>query len=140
MIPLFFFGVQIERHMGSSEFLLYYLGTGTLAGLFSLLIFYLTGQHLIPLVGASGAIFAVLLAFATYFPNARIFILGIFPMKATTLVLVYGGIELFNTLFVRNTGVAHLTHLAGLGFGYLYFLIREGINPIKVFMDSSRRY
>ncbi|MFP4564727.1 MAG: rhomboid family intramembrane serine protease [Spirochaetia bacterium] len=140
MLGLFFFGVQIERHMGSSEFLLYYLGTGTLAGLFSLVVYLLTGQYQVWLLGASGAIFAVLLAFATYFPQARIFLFGIIPIRAPVLVIGYTLIELFSQFFSARSGVAHLTHLAGFGFGYLYFLIREGINPIKVFMDSSRRY
>jgi membrane associated rhomboid family serine protease len=138
MLGLFFFGVQVERRMGSSEFLLFYLLTGFMAGLFSLLVFYLTGSVII-LLGASGAVFAVLLAFATFFPDANIYIFGLIPVRAPLLVTGYAVIELVSQFLSVRSGVAHLTHLAGFGFAFLYFLIRFEINPIKVFIQSSRR-
>ncbi|MBN2510011.1 MAG: rhomboid family intramembrane serine protease, partial [Spirochaetales bacterium] len=81
MLGLFFFGYQLEEHLGSYEFLLYYLLTGVLAGVFSFAIYVVTGAYGVVLLGASGAVFAVLLAFATYFPDARIFIMGIIPVR-----------------------------------------------------------
>ncbi len=133
MLGLFFFGMQVERRIGSYEFLLFYLLTGVLAGIFSFLIYYLTGSYNVILLGASGAIFAVLFAFAVYFPNAQIYIMGIFPVRAPVLVIGYTAIELFSQITSARTGIAHLTHLAGFGFAYLYFIIRLGINPIDSF-------
>ena len=132
MLGLFFFGSQVEEEMGSYEFLLFYLLTGTLAGVLSLGIYWFSGSYQVFLLGASGAVFSVLLAFATYYPNARIYIFGIFPVRAAVLVIAYTGIELFSQMF-GGRNVAHLTHLAGFLFAYLYFLIRVGINPIRQF-------
>ena len=137
MLALFFFGQAVERRMGSREFLLFYLLTGTLAGVFSFIVYFLTGMNVV-LLGASGAVYAVLFAYAAYFPDSRVFIMGIIPLKATTLVLLYTGIELFSQFTSVRSGVAHLTHLAGFGFAFLYFIIRLGINPIDSFRGSGR--
>ena len=133
MLGLFFFGTQVERERGSWEFLLYYLLTGVLAGFLSLGIYWITGSYYVFLLGASGAVFAVLLAFATYFPNAEIYIFGILPVRASMLVIGYTAIELFSQMTGGRGNVAHLTHLAGFGFGYLYFIIRHRISPWKQF-------
>jgi membrane associated rhomboid family serine protease len=134
MLALFLFGTQVERHLGSREFLLYYLLTGILAGVFSFLVYWLTGQFGVLLLGASGAIFAVQLAYAAFFPNAVIYIWGILPLRAPVMVLAFTVIELISSVTGFRSGVAHLTHLAGFGFGWLYFLIRFGINPWKALM------
>jgi len=132
MLGLFVFGYQVERRMGSREFLLYYLLTGILAGFFSFAIYALTGNYT-PIVGASGAIFAVELAYAAFFPNSIIYIWGIIPLRAPVLVLGYTALELFFSFTGFQRGVAHLTHLSGFAVGWLYFLIRFGINPWKAF-------
>ncbi|MDR3356660.1 MAG: rhomboid family intramembrane serine protease [Spirochaetaceae bacterium] len=137
MLALFVFGVQTERYMGSKEFLAYYLVTGVLAGFFSFVVFLFTGAALIPLLGASGAIFAVQLAFAAFFPESVLYIWGILPLRAPVMVLAFTGIELFSTIFGIANGVAHLTHLAGFGFGWLYFLVRFRADPIR--MMTGRR-
>jgi len=129
MLGLFFFGTQVERHIGSKEFLLYYVVTGTLAGIFSFFVYLLTGNNSVYLLGASGAIFAVQLAYATFFPTSMVYIWGILPLRAPTLVLGFTAIELFSSVFGLRSGVAHLTHLAGFGFAWLYFLVRFGANP-----------
>ena len=136
MLGLFFFGTQVEDRVGSHEFLLYYLLTGVLAGLFSLLIYWLTGAFYVFLLGASGAVFAVLLAFATFYPTAQVFLFGILPVRASVLVIGFTAIELFSQMSGRGGNVAHLTHLAGFGFGLLYFVVRLRINPIREFLDS----
>jgi membrane associated rhomboid family serine protease len=133
MLGLFFFGTQVERELGSWEFLLFYLLSGVLAGLFSLAVYWFTGSFYVFLLGASGAVFAVLLAFATFFPDVEIYLFGILPIRASILVLGYTGIELFSQMSGRGGNVAHLTHLAGFGFAYLYFLVRHRINPWKQF-------
>ncbi|MDA3957172.1 rhomboid family intramembrane serine protease [Oceanispirochaeta sp.] len=135
MLGLFFFGPQVEERMGSWEFLTYYLGTGLLSGLASLVIYIFTGSTNVFLMGASGAIFALLLAFAVFFPHSKIYLFGIIPMRTTLMVSLYAGIEVFSLFFARGN-VAHMTHLAGLLFGYLYIMIRLGLDPVKVFRDS----
>ena len=131
MLALFIFGFQVERRMGSYEFLTYYLVTGTLAGVFSFIVYWFTGNRIVFLMGASGAIFAVELAYATMFPHSVIRIWGILPVKAPIMVLGFAGIEIFFMITGRNSNVAHFTHLAGFAFGWIYFLIRYGINPWK---------
>jgi len=131
MLGLFFFGTQVERAMGSKEFLLFYFLTGILAGLASFAIFVTTGAWYTALLGASGAIFAVLLAFAIVDPEAMIYLYGIVPIRAPVMVLGYAGIEIASQLFSFQSSVAHLTHLAGFVWAWLYFLIRFGVNPAK---------
>jgi membrane associated rhomboid family serine protease len=129
MLALFFFGSQVERRMGSKEFLLYYLSSGILAGVLSFIIYWLTGAWQVFLLGASGAIFAVQLAYATFFPDAVIYLWGLLPLKAPVMVLGFTALELFSSVTGSRTDVAHLTHLAGFAFGWLYFLVRFGANP-----------
>ncbi len=130
MVGLFIFGSQIEQEMGSWEFLFFYLITGVLAGVFSYVVYVASGQYYILLVGASGALYGVMLAFATYYPNARVFILGLIPVRSVTLVIIFTVFAIFNQITGLNGSVAHMTHLAGLLFAFLYFIIRLGINPL----------
>ncbi|MGI9256397.1 MAG: rhomboid family intramembrane serine protease [Salinispira sp.] len=130
MVGLFIFGTQVEQEMGSWEFLFFYLITGVLAGVFSYVVYVASGQYYIFLVGASGALYGVMLAFATYYPNARVFILGLIPVRSVTLVIIFTVFAIFNQITGLNGSVAHMTHLAGLLFAFLYFIIRLGINPL----------
>jgi len=131
MLALFIFGTQVERYMGSREFLLFYFVTGVLAGVFSFVVYYFSGSYWVVLMGASGAIFAVELAYAVFFPDSIIYLWGLLPLRAPIMVLGFTALELFSSVFGLNQGVAHLTHLAGFGFAWLYFVIRFGINPWK---------
>jgi membrane associated rhomboid family serine protease len=133
MLAIFLFGIQLEQRMGSTDFLLYYFVCGIGAGIATVFINTATGQGMIPIVGASGAIFALLLAFAAFFPDARIFIFGILPIRAPVAVLAYAGIEIFLQFTNIQSGVAHLTHLAGLAFGWLFLVVRYGMNPAAIF-------
>ncbi|MDR2144226.1 MAG: rhomboid family intramembrane serine protease [Treponema sp.] len=132
MLGLFIFGYQVERRLGSSEFLLYYLLTGTLAGIISFGIYSFTGANVL-LLGASGALFAVELAFATFFPNAIIYIWGIIPLRAPVMVLGYTALQVFLPFTGLQRGVAHFTHLSGFAMGWLYIVVRFGINPWREF-------
>ncbi|MDR2759653.1 MAG: rhomboid family intramembrane serine protease [Spirochaetaceae bacterium] len=129
MLALFIFGNQVEHHMGSREFLLYYLSTGVLAGVFSFMVYWFTGSYHVYLLGASGALFAVQLAYAAFFPDAVVYIWGILPLRAPIMVLGFTALELVSSVVGFRSGIAHLTHLAGFGFGWFYFLIRFGANP-----------
>ncbi|MDR2176942.1 MAG: rhomboid family intramembrane serine protease [Treponema sp.] len=131
MFALFVFGIQVERHMGSREFLLFYLVSGVLAGFFSFVVYFFTGAYYIRLMGASGAIFAVQLAYAVYYPRSVIYLWGLLPLRAPVMVLGFTALELFSMITGRAGNVAHVTHLAGFGFAWLYFLLRLGINPVQ---------
>ena len=140
MFGLFIFGVPVERQMGSFEFLTYYLATGILAGIFSFGVYLLSGSPVIILLGASGAVFAVQLAYAVFFPDSIIYIWGILPLRAPVMVLGFTALELFSSIFRSNSGVAHLTHLAGFGFGWLYFMARLGISPLRRLFGQRPRW
>jgi len=137
MLALFIFGVPLERRLGSREFLLYYFLTGVGAGLATLAVNWYTGMGNIPVVGASGAIYGLLLAYATFYPDARLVIFWFLPVRAPVAVLIFAGLALFSELTGTANGVAHLTHLAGLVFGYFYLLVRLGVNPLRVFFRRS---
>lgn len=137
MLSLYIFGTVVERELGSKEFLLFYCLVGLFGGIFSFVCYYIAGVNVM-LVGASGAIYGVLLLFAVFFPYARIFIFGIIPVRAPVLIILYTAIELYSQVFALGGNVAHLTHLAGLLGAYLYCLARLKINPIKVFKESLR--
>ena len=129
MLALFIFGGQVERYMGSREFLLYYLLTGILAGVFSFAVYAFTGSWRVLLMGASGAVFAVQLAYAVLFPRSVIYIWGILPLKAPVMVLGFTVLGLVLMVTGLGGNVAHVTHLAGFAFGWLYFLIRFRVDP-----------
>lgn len=133
MFGLFIFGSQVERRLGSNEFLVFYLVSGLFAGIISLAVYLVSGTLMIQLLGASGAVFATLLAYATLFPDSTIYLFAIVPVKAPALVIGFTALELFRGINSPTSGVAHLTHLAGFVVAYFYFLIRLGINPIRVF-------
>lgn len=137
MLALYYFGVPIEQKIGTKEFLLYYFLIGTLGGVFSFFIYYAAGMYIIVLMGASGAVFGILLLYAVLFPHSVIYLWAVIPVPAPVLILGYAVIELIG-IFSANDGVAHLTHFLGLLFGWLYILIRFGVNPIKIWNSSFR--
>lgn len=137
MLALFLFGTQLEHRMGSVDFLLFYAVCGIGAGFVTLLINNATGIGIFPVMGASGAIFGLLLAFAAFFPYDKIYIFGILPMQAPTAVLVFAGIEILLQIFGGQSGVAHLSLLTGLLFAYFFLLFRYRINALSLF--SRRR-
>ena len=138
MIGLLVFGPPLERAIGSKEFTLFYLVTGALSGFFSYLVYRYTGNYRAVLLGASGAIYAVLFAYAVFFPRSVIFIWGLIPVPAPILVLIYAIIEVGSQLFTVSN-VAHLTHLFGFLAAWLYFVIRMRIHPLKIWKDSYRK-
>ena len=114
MLMLWMFGTEVERAWGTREFLKYYFICGIGAGLMTCLIFPYSTT-----IGASGAVFGVMLAYGLMFPNRQILFWFIFPMRAISFVLLCTGIELFSLLSLSD-GVAHFAHLGGMLFGFLY--------------------
>mgnify|MGYP001775545959 CR=1 FL=1 len=129
MLSLYIFGTAVEKRVGSKEFLLYYMLTGTLCGLASYGVYYLANTNVV-LLGSSGAIYALLMLFSVLYPRAVIYVFGIIPVPAPVLIILYFVIELFSGMMSFD-GVAHMTHLFGLVFGLLYILIRMRLNPLR---------
>jgi membrane associated rhomboid family serine protease len=138
MLGIFFFGIQVERALGSREFLLFYLLSGVLCAVVSVALYLLVAGYGVILVGASGAIYALLFAYAVIYPRAKIYIWGIVPVPAPLLVLLYAGLALFEQIAGRNLGVAHLTHFAGFVGAWGYMRIRMGVRPLRVWIDAWR--
>ena len=121
MLGVWMFGVELERMWGTQFFLRYYAVTGIGAALttivVSLLPFAATAQtYTTVTVGASGALFGILLAFALYFPERPILMALLFPIPAKYFVIIIGALSYFSS----PGGVAHAAHLGGVIFGYLY--------------------
>jgi membrane associated rhomboid family serine protease len=138
MFALWMFGRTLELELGSQRFFTYYMVCGIGAALIQLGVSYAEYAHMldaagvyaasrllaIPTVGASGAVFGLLLAFGVLHPNNRIMLM--FPpvvLKAKWFVLIYGLIELVFGMSGYQAGVAHFAHLGGMiwGFGLLYW-------------------
>jgi membrane associated rhomboid family serine protease len=136
MLGLWMFGSALEQEWGTRQFTKYFFICGIGAGIVSVL---LDPNSIVPTIGASGAVYGVLLAFGMLFPN-RIIILIVFPIPAKYLVMIVGGIAFFSSLSSASsgTGVAHIAHLAGMAVGFVYLQIRgkhrrsggPRINPI----------
>lgn len=143
MFALWMFGKTLEMELGSSRFFTYYMVCGIGAAILQLGVAYAEYVHAvnamgeygamhllqIPTVGASGAVFGLLLAFGVLHPNSTVML--IFPpiaMKAKWFVVVYGLIELFFGLSGYQSGVAHFAHLGGMlwGFALLYWWRKRG--------------
>lgn len=136
MLGLLIFSLLLEKAIGTREYILYYLLSGTLAGVASFIVYWITGSYFSVLLGASGALYAVMFLFACAFPRSRLFVFGILPIRAPVLVLIYFCIEFFSQF--RSDGVAHTTHLFGLLFGYLYIRIRMRISPLRALFGLGR--
>lgn len=121
MVVLFFFGPPLEQAWGQRAFIKYYLASGLGAVLLStLLIPVLPEIGASPVVGASGAVYGVMLAFAVRWPEAPVYIWGVFPIRAKWFVGILGLMTFWSTFFGGSGGVAHWAHLGGLATGFLY--------------------
>jgi membrane associated rhomboid family serine protease len=124
MLMLYVFGTAVESRMGSRQFLLYYLFCGTGAAAFSLLLAGLMPVG--PFVGASGAILGVAVAFAMLWPDAELIIFPIpVPIKARTLVIGLVALDVIGSRLWPGDGIAHLAHVGGALFGYLFFRVQS---------------
>jgi len=134
MFAVWMFGSVMERVWGPKKFLFYYIVCGVGAGIIQELV-QLWQLVDIPTLGASGAVYGILLAFGIIFPNERLFIIPFpFPIKAKWLIVGYIVIELFSAMSGPGDGVAHMAHLGGMLFGFL--LIRYW----RKHPDSSQRF
>jgi membrane associated rhomboid family serine protease len=130
MLGLWMFGCDLERRWGSDFFLRYYfisvLGGGILNAI-------LLPSQTVPSIGASAGIYGILLAYGLIYPNRIVYVYFLFPVKMKYLVIFMGLISLYSSLAATQGGIAHLAHLGGMAFGYLYL---RGGNP----WDQFRAY
>lgn len=133
MVGLFFFGPRVEARMGSRHFITLYLVSGIAGAILS----FFTSPF--GVVGASGALFGVMLAFARFWPRDQILIWGIIPVEARVLVLIYTAIELFSGVSGAMPGIAHFTHLGGFAGAYLYlvWLEKRGERRVQRFRSQT---
>jgi membrane associated rhomboid family serine protease len=129
MFALYMFGTPMERLWGPRRFTLYYFLCILTAGLTQMTVALLAHSEL-PTIGASGAIFGLLLAFAMYFPHARVMLLfPPIPLPAWLFVLIYGLVELFMGVTGNEADIAHFAHLGGMLGGaamILFWRARDG--------------
>ncbi len=124
MLVLWMFGTELERRWGRRFFLKFYFIAGIGAAVLTVLVSFLPFGFTAPLyndriIGASGAIFGLLVAYAIYFPDRIIYMYFLFPIQVKYYVMIFGAIEFYSALAVQS-GVASATHLGGLIVGYVY--------------------
>ena len=139
MLGLWVFGRELEQAWGKNNFLKYYFVTGIGSGLVTFL-FQINSDS--PVIGASGAVYGVLLAYGLSYPNRMLYIWGIIPVKSLWLVIIMGAIAFFG-LLGNADGISHVTHISGMVIGYfmlnkkwrwreLLFKIRKKIIEFQV--------
>lgn len=136
MLALWMFGTELEMIWGKKGFIKYFLITGAGAGLVTIL-FQLNST--IPVIGASGAVYAILLAYGLRFPEREVFIFPLpVPIKMKYFVMIFGLIEFFSSISGANDGIAHFTHLSGMIVGYIYLRKKGTFRRFRSYRNSSR--
>lgn len=132
MFALWMFGRELEETWGRNRFLRFYLFCGIGAGICIVLINYMFGNPSIPTIGASGAIYGILLASAMMWPDRIVYINFLFPIKMKYLVLIYGGLAFLGSMEL-NSGVSNIGHLGGMLFAFIYLRTPKvrGFDPLS---------
>ena len=134
MFVLWMFGIELERMWGKKKFLTFYFVTGIGSGLITMLF----GLHsLTPIVGASGAIYGVLMAYGLTYPNRIVYLYGIIPIKSIWFVIGIGTIAFFSS-FNNVTQISHLTHLSGMAIGYI--LLKKPIHLQSLWFAIVKKF
>ncbi|MBI2999023.1 MAG: rhomboid family intramembrane serine protease [Deltaproteobacteria bacterium] len=135
MLALWMFGCDLERRWGTRFFLRYYFVSAIGGGILNTV--FLPNQ-IVPSIGASAGIYGVLLAYGLIYPERIVYFYFLFPIKMKHFVMLIGAISLYSSIVASQSGIAHLAHLGGMGFGYVY--LRWG-NPwawAKIYLDKYR--
>ena len=136
MLMLYMFGNELERLWGTRRFLKYYFITGIGAGVCS----WIVGIHAFAIIiGASGAIFGLLLAYGLTYPNRIVYISFLFPIKVKYVVMIMGAIAFFSSISGSNPGVANIAHLGGMLVGYFYLKGKSWRNAFADFEARRQR-
>jgi len=134
MLGLFFFGARVEQRIGARDFAQLYFASG-ISG--ALLTFVLAPSHAV--IGASAGVFGVMLAFALFWPNARIYIWGIIPVEAWLLVVITTMFALYSGFGGSRGGVADFAHLGGYLGAWVYLQMRERFSAKRRFQRRMRQ-
>jgi membrane associated rhomboid family serine protease len=132
MLTLWFAGPMVEERLGQRRFITLYLISGIAGALLSLVLAPRT-----PIIGASAAVFGVLMALARFWPRMRIMIYGIIPVEARWLVLIYAALDLVGGFGGQRSGIANFAHLGGLAGGALYLLYIERRQGARRFKQAA---
>jgi membrane associated rhomboid family serine protease len=137
MLALYVFGAELEQMWGTKKFVLFYVVSGVGAAIFSVITFTT------PIIGASGAIMALLTMYAYHFPDRQLLLFFVFPVKVRTAVIIFGLFSLFASMG-DNQGVAHLTHLGGIVVALAYIKIeplycRWHEGRVRIQQEKKRR-
>lgn len=135
---LWVFGQPVAQRLGEGKFLALFMVSGITAGLFSGLFYLWGGSGFVPIIGASGALYGILLAFARFYPDVPIYLFLIVPVPARIAVWIMGGIALLSGMNGGGAGgVAHLTHLFGILGGWVFLTLDQ---PLVGLWDKVRNY
>ncbi len=136
MLTLYMFGNDMERYWGTRRFIYYYFITGIGAGICSWLAGMNSGAIVI---GASGAIYGLLLAYGMTYPNRIVYLNFLFPVRVKWLVLIMGAIAFISSIGGGRSDVAHIAHLGGMVVGYIFLKGKGWWNKYQYF-DKRRRH
>ncbi len=136
MLTLYMFGNELERYWGAARFLRYYLVTGIGAGVCSWIV---GPESSIAIVGASGAIYGILLAYGLLYPNRIIYLNLLLPIKVKWMVLIMGAIAFLSSVTGGEPGVAHVAHLGGMLVGYVMLRGPDWLGRYVMYRQNQRR-
>jgi membrane associated rhomboid family serine protease len=136
MITLYMFGNELERHWGSRRFATYYFTTGIGAGICSWIV-DVDGATVI--IGASGAIYGLLLAYGVLYPNRIIYLNFLLPIKVKWFVVIMGAMAFFSSISGGQPGVAHVAHLGGMAVGYVFLRGKSWVGAYQAQQSQKRR-
>tara|TARA_B100001250_G_C19720060_1_gene753385 strand:+ start:182 stop:1009 length:828 start_codon:yes stop_codon:yes gene_type:complete len=134
MFVLWMFGSELERLWGKHHFLKFYFLTGIGAGVITMLFSF---NSITPIVGASGAVYGILLAYGLIYPNRKIYLYGIIPIKSIWFVISVG-ILAFISSINNSSNVSHLTHLSGMVVGY--FVLKNPFRFREILFSIRKRF
>ena len=134
MFALWMFGCELERHWGSKPFLKFFFITGVGAGILSVVV---NPHSYTPIIGASGSIYGILMAYGMMFPERLVYLYLLFPVKVKYFVPFLGVIAFVSALGTSGTPVAHVAHLGGMLFAFLYL---KGWMSLSAVRQSYHRW
>jgi membrane associated rhomboid family serine protease len=140
MLPLWMFGADLEQAWGTKRFLQFYFFCGVGAGVCVVIANYLAHTPDTATIGASGAIFGILLAYAMLYPNRTILFGFLIPIQVKWFVLIIGVITLMSAVGTSESSVSHFAHLGGLLFAYIYMKLPHGRQRFDLAGTVSQRY
>ena len=134
MFVLWMFGSELERLWGKNKFIKFYFFTGIGAGIVTMLFSY---NSIIPIVGASGAVYGILLAYGFIYPNRKIYLYGIIPIKSIWFVIAVGLLAFISSIN-NNSNISHLTHLSGMVVAY--FILKNPFHFKSIWFSIQKKF